>query len=222
MSTTLIFAELVIIGLEVALWLCILALNVFGYKWLQNIKVVQVTDWQALVMMGLLSLIYVLGILFDRVADSLFLRWDIRLRDKLLSGYAVPIGVMRFEVCKHNKHLNQQFEYTRSRMRIARASSLNFGLITLLIVIFIFTRLEGVSSAERWGYTAFTFLVGGLLTVVAIYAWYKLMVGYLTFVKANYDFCESKRKRRIYHKRSRNICLIPFHARFGQRVKRSL
>lgn len=192
MSTTLLFAELLIIGLQVFLWLFLLILNLIGYSWMYNFSAKVLNEWQTPLAILLLSSAYVLGIIFDRLADSLFLKWDVRLKNRILPAYLVPIGVMRFEITKDNPHLNEQFEYTRSRMRIARASGLNFGIITLLAITLINFRPQGLNQFEKIYYTISAMSVGTMLTFSAVYAWHKLMSAYFTFVKANYDHYKQK------------------------------
>jgi hypothetical protein len=71
-------------------------------------------------------------------------------------------------------------------MRIARASSVNFGLTTLFGTLFILTRLENLNPAERWGYAVFALVAGIVLTGTAVYAWRALMSSYYKLVKTNY------------------------------------
>ncbi|RME59686.1 hypothetical protein D6779_03705 [Candidatus Parcubacteria bacterium] len=115
-----------------------------------------------------------------------------RLKNKILPDSSIPVGVMRFKVCKGNEPLNNLFEYMRSRTRIARSSALNFGITSLLAVIFVLTRAPGLSGTERWGYAFLVLLLGGTLSLGAIYAWYRLVIAYFTFVKSNYDYYYNK------------------------------
>jgi len=193
MSTTLIFAELLIIGVQTCVWLLLLGISILGYDWLQPFQSTTLINWQVPIVLVMLSVIYVVGLIFDRLADALFLNWDIRIRNKLLPNYSVPIGVMRFEVSKDNEYLNHQFEYTRSRMRVARASAINFGLITIFSVVLLFARFSGANDLERIRYIVFVVVTGLSLTLAAVFSWYKLMIAYFTFVKANYEFHTSKK-----------------------------
>lgn len=192
MNTTLLFAELLIIGLQTSLWTFLLVLNVFGNSWFQVLQSTGLYNWQAVIIILLLSIFYVLGIIIDRLADLVFSRWDRRIADKIIPHPPWPISVMRFELGRDNEYLNRQFEYTRSRMRIARASSLNFGASTILVMLLILTRLQSTSATERWEYFIFTSIIGVLLTVAAIYSWHKLTRTYFGLVKANYELYNAK------------------------------
>ena len=199
MSTTLIFAELLIIGLEVAIWLFILGIDIFGYQWLQGGQIPILNNWQTIFVTLFFSLIYVLGVIFDRIADTAFSRWNHQIRNKIIpqvknqiipSNIPAHVAVIRFEVGKENEALNHQFEYTRSRIRITRASSLNFVVITFLIAIFIVVYLQ--SNPVWWKYLCFSLGIGITLTVASIFTWYRLTVAYLRFLKSSYDFETSK------------------------------
>jgi len=85
----------------------------------------------------MLSIFYVIGIIIDRVADALFSGWERKLRKIGFPDSPMPIVVLRFELARGNEHLNHQFEYNRTRMRISRASALNFGLATIMGIIYV-------------------------------------------------------------------------------------
>lgn len=192
MSTTLLFAELLIIGLQATIWLSLLIVNIWGYRWLSTIQAIGFSDWQTVIVVLALSFVYVLGIIIDRVADLFFSGWDKRIREKIIPNAPLPIAVMRFELGKDNEYLNRQFEYTRSRMRIARASSINFALIILLAILFVLNHLQG--DPGQVGYLIFLLVFGSFLVCATLYTWHKLERTYFELVKANYELYESKPK----------------------------
>jgi uncharacterized membrane protein YqaE (UPF0057 family) len=110
-NTTLLFAELLVIGFQVSIWFSLLALSIFGYTWLQVFLSSGFANWQALIVVVLLSVVYVLGIVFDRLADFVFSGWDRRIRNQIIPVAPMPVAVMRFELGKDNEYLNRQFEY---------------------------------------------------------------------------------------------------------------
>ncbi len=192
MSTTLLFAELLIIGLQATIWLFLLVVDIWGYRWLSNLQTIGLSDWQTVIVVLALSFVYVLGIVFDRIADLVFSSWDKRIRNQIIPNPHLPVAVMRFELGKDNEYLNRQFEYTRSRMRIARASSINFGLTTLLAIVFVLVHLQG--NPAQVGYLLFAVLVGIALVSATLYTWRKLEHTYFGLVKANYDLYASRQK----------------------------
>lgn len=189
MNTTLLFAELVIIGIQVSLWLFCLILIIFGYGWLQGLQSLGLNSWQTIILAILLSLSYVLGVIFDRLSDRIFSAWEKGVKNEV---FPLPSIAMRFDLGKDNEYLNRQFEYMRSRMRIARASSINFGLTTMFVAIFIVTRVQNLSRMERGLYFLAVMLLGMLLTFSAVYAFDKSLRGFYRLLKVSYELHESK------------------------------
>ncbi len=184
MSTTLLFVELLIAGIQVLIWFVLLILTVFGYEWTFTFPVQAMRDWQVLITAILLSFVYVLGILFDRLADLLFSKWDRAIGSKRFPDAPHAFSVVRFQISKDNEYLNHQFEYTRSRLRIARASSLNFAVTTILALTFVAARLQGVQDHSKL--LIFIAVTGISLTGLAIMTWYHLVRTYFGLIKANY------------------------------------
>ena len=121
----------------------------------------------------------------------IFSKWD-RAISKQIFGKeaAIVFAVKRFLVSKDNEYLHYQFEYTRSRLRIARASALNFAITTLLAFIFVATQLQHYSHYVTllW----FIAIVGIFLTALAIITWYKLINSYCKHIKINVDTQETE------------------------------
>ncbi len=184
MSTTLLFVELLIAGIQVLIWFVLLILTVFGYEWALTLPVQAMHDWQILITAALLSFVYVLGILFDRLADVIFSKWDRAIAYQRFPDAPHAFSVVRFQISKDNEYLNHQFEYTRSRLRIARASSLNFAITTILALIFVATRLTGIQDLSRL--FIFIAVTGIFLTGLATLTWYFLVRSYFGLIRSNY------------------------------------
>jgi hypothetical protein len=184
MSTTLLFVELLIAGTQVVIWFVLLILTIFDYKWISSFSAQGISDWQILVTATVLAFVYVLGILFDRLADLIFSKWDRSIAYKRFPNAPHTFAVIRFQLSKDNEYLNHQFEYTRSRLRIARASSLNFAITTIVALIFVATRLQGAQDYAKL--LIFIALTGICLTSLAILTWYYLVRSYFGLIKANY------------------------------------
>ena len=184
MSTTLLFVELLIAGIQVVIWFVLLILTIFGYEWVSTFPTQALSNWQVLITATILSFVYVLGILFDRLADLIFSKWDRSIAYKRFPNAPHAFAVIRFQLSKDNEFLNHQFEYTRSRLRIARASSLNFAITTILALIFVATRLRDIQDYSRL--LIFIALTGIFLTSLAVITWYYLVRSYFGLIKANY------------------------------------
>ena len=192
MNTTLLFAELLIIGLQAAVWMFLLLINVFGIGWVQSVQAGNLATWQAPILIVLLSVFYVIGVMIDRAADVLFSRWERKLRRIGFPDPPMPLVVLRFELARGNEHLNHQFEYNRSRMRISRASALNFGLATLMGTIYILMRAQTASPNAKWILVFMALTIGIALTLGAAFTWRKLMRGYFGMLKEYSRFIEPK------------------------------
>jgi hypothetical protein len=71
MATTAMFIEILIIGLQAVVWLALLAASIFGTK---SVQLQNLSDWETLIVVLVFAIAYVLGILVDRLADTVFLR----------------------------------------------------------------------------------------------------------------------------------------------------
>ena len=130
MNTTSLFVELVVIGVGVLIWLLLLLVAFFGLP-------VMPPDNALLLATALpvLALIYVLGIVWDRLADVVFNRlWGRQLRDR----YYDDIGAYyddRRTILMNAPALAELLEYGRSRLRICRGWALNALLIGLTLML---------------------------------------------------------------------------------------
>ena len=129
LATTAVFAEILIVGLEVEAWLAFALLSVFGHEWLFEIDGVK--DFAALLTLVVLALAYVLGIIVDRLADTLVNGFErTRLGTKVKGWMSKPgkeseLATMRMTVMAASDELTSFLDYQRSRWRIARATVLN-------------------------------------------------------------------------------------------------
>jgi len=135
MSTTSLFVELIVIGSGVFLWLLFLSLACFG---ISDIALNQT------ILLGsaipVLSFIYVLGIVWDRLADAFFGRvWGDGLRSSEFEDIADYYDSRRVILTK-SPELSELLEYGRSRLRICRGWTLNAPLVGLSLELFLFSR----------------------------------------------------------------------------------
>ncbi len=162
MNTTNLFVELVVIGVGALAWVVLLVLSVFGWDWVPTERVFSTTA-----LIPLLSLVYVLGIVSDRIADSLFEHyWN----EDLLKERFTEINdyhLARREILSRSERLSELLEYGRSRLRICRGWSLNSILISVALNLFIWTKLRDSSLA-------LTLSVFGTVSCIifAIASWY--------------------------------------------------
>ena len=68
MATTAVVAEILVAGLQTAVWITLLVLAIFGAGWLDPSEI---ESWTALVTLLVFAGAYMLGVLTDRAADFL-------------------------------------------------------------------------------------------------------------------------------------------------------
>ncbi len=166
MSTTALFIELLIIGLQAAIWLALLVLSILGYHWISPERI---KGFEAMFAVLLLPIVYPAGIFIDYVADVIFSRWERRIR----AGYPLEKDETALRLMKENNDpsLAAHFGYLRSRIRLSRSSALNFTLITIMGLVFVITRCRNVSGFPFWRTMFLEVCIGGALAGLAVLAW---------------------------------------------------
>lgn len=139
MSTTSLFAEILIVGLEALFWVLLLVAAGCDVS-LDILK--EWEEYSALITILLLASAYVLGIFVDRVADSFYslFRYSIKVPP------TVPVGRMRLLIMKDSEGMAKFLDYQRSRLRIARATVFNLFVTILVSSIWIVRHHEELGS----------------------------------------------------------------------------
>lgn len=131
MDTTAVFAEILVVGLEACVWLALLVGAFFGFEW---VRFEQLKGWEALATIIVIAGAYGLGIVMDRVFDSLY-EWVHPPLEKICMKLpktprrGEEFGERRVRVLLHEGALAPFLEYQRSRQRVARATVFNLPLI---------------------------------------------------------------------------------------------
>jgi len=185
MNTTDLFVELVIIGVGVITWIIFLLLAVFGCEGIDSLN-----DTMALAgAIPFLALIYVFGIVFDRLADTLFGRyWGHVLRNRFFESDLAYFEA-RQTIYLHAEHSGRQLEYGRSRLRICRSSAINFVLIALTSFPFGWAC---VPLAFVVKFVVVSVLFWGLSAIATWLVWYKLTVSEYKKVKEQAEYLSRK------------------------------
>lgn len=167
MTTTHLFVELLVIGFGALAWVVILAAAIFGY----DLTSLKDSFFSLGTLFPILSLVYVFGILTDRVADWIFERiWGKRHLQKVYEdgGKKLYYQHRRLLVIE-GPELWHFIEYGRSRLRICRGWTLNSALLLIAVSIYAIKEPEFSASETIW---AVLFLCG--LTVLCWASWNRL------------------------------------------------
>jgi hypothetical protein len=134
MSTTNLFVELIVIGLGAAIWVALLVLAALG---LDHQTVRALADAPVIVAAAV-PIIYLLGIVTDRLADGLaqILRME-RKRQTDYPGGSAQYHKDRALVLAKSEAFGKLYEYSRSRQRICRGWALNSMLILVASYVYL-------------------------------------------------------------------------------------
>ena len=155
MTTTALYVELIVIGVQVELWMLILV-DIF-YRGVVK-SLIGFAD-NAFIIIAALIPAYVLGMIFDRIADRVFYRRERKIKKD--SGLQTSSSILIEETPKmHEFQL-----YSRSKYRVLRATTLNlpnnYNCFTIKSVSDQFNRLYRSRSDSRMWCTAFRHLAMG-------------------------------------------------------------
>jgi hypothetical protein len=166
MSTTALFVDLLIIGIQVAIWLGLLFLSLFGFDWIDRLKV---QGWEATIGVLLLPVVYPVGVFIDHLADALLSRWRKRIRDKYVQDKSQT--VMDLLMTAKDDKLSTYYDYLRIRIRISRSSAFNFAVIAVLFPVFAAIRLNGRAGVSSGFVAATVALASAAVAGLALYTW---------------------------------------------------
>jgi hypothetical protein len=167
MNTTNLFVELVVIGTGVSLWVLMLAGSAFGYAWIPADS-----PWMAVFALPALAVTYVLGIVWDRIADLLFERvWAERLLAAHFQSRDDYYNARRLILLKAPP-LSELLEYGRSRLRICRGWTLNSAMLGISLNLLLWTRYP--DGQDAWALSLLGTMAATTLAIGAWFAWRNL------------------------------------------------
>ena len=163
MNMTDLFVELIVAGSGVAVWMLLLVSGLVDVDWS---GLVPGRLASLVVLIPFLSVVYVLGIVVDRVADRLFDLWDDPLRQERFRDSAGYHRARTYVNTHGEAEIIGLFKYHRHRIRICRAWTLNFALLALAAPLFAYRRLSRIDLA-------IAALLGSLLLALACWGTWK-------------------------------------------------
>jgi hypothetical protein len=131
-STTAVFAEILATGVQstVLVFLALAAIVDIGPM------IAGAQGWEAAITIVLLASAYILGVVTDRVADSLVTP----LRNRVSEHDTGERAAMRRRVLQTASPLSNFLEYQRSRMRLMRGAILNLLLAVPVTTLLLLSR----------------------------------------------------------------------------------
>jgi hypothetical protein len=182
MSTTALFIELLITGIQAAIWLILFILCLLGFDWINPERL---KGFELLLAVILLPIVYPIGVFIDNLADSLFRPWEMKIRE----AYNLKKTQTALTLLMQTKDqsLASHFTYIRSRIRISRSSAFNFALMTIASMAFTVVRLRGVPRFPFWRTLLLEIFVGLSLTALATLAWRRINHDFIKWIVKGYD-----------------------------------
>ena len=182
MSTTAIFIELLITGLQAAIWLTLLVLCLLGFDWINPERL---KGFEAMFAVALLPIVYPAGVFIDYLANQLFSDWEKKIR----ATYNLDKDQTALKLLMQTKDpaLITHFNYIRSRIRICRSSAFNFALITISSLLFTVVRCRTFPRFPFWRTLFLEIAIGGSLTLLAALAWRHINKSFFKWVIRGYD-----------------------------------
>ncbi len=144
MSTTSVIIEHLICGVHSLIWIALAVLTFTGFQWIELPLLLKFSPQISLIV---LSFAYPLGIFIDEIADFLLDKQNKKIRNTSfkkegLEGDAYRTTAFFLLQEAGDDFIREYFNYIRTRIRIARAATLNFTLITIFIVPFSYFQLN--------------------------------------------------------------------------------
>jgi hypothetical protein len=185
-STTTIFAEIFVSGVQASVWLVLLGMS-FARSRPQLEDLAKLKDWTALLTLVGIALVYAIGVLADRLADGMTDWADRRIADRHYKG-AVSVGEARLRIARDSDGLTKYLEYIRNRMRVARATLFNAVCFTIASVVFACcVHLSGSGAAGL-------VISGVAVTGVALFSWLDTSIKFYTRLTQAFDLATKEAK----------------------------
>ena len=176
MSTTQLFAELLVIGIGALIWIAILIAGVSQLSF-QNIS----TNANIFTLAPIVGVAYVLGIIVDRISYGLFRKLEERTRNKIIEPNTSPSADDRERyILTNSEELSIQITYNRSRLRVCRSWIINFSLIAAASAIW--------GDASKLKTPILLPILSLSLAVITFLVWLKLSKDYYINIQASYEF----------------------------------
>jgi membrane protease YdiL (CAAX protease family) len=192
MNTTNLIVEFLVTGFQVAFWVILIFLIVFGVDWLTFEKS---KDLGIPLIALLIPVAYPIGIFVDNLADFIFRKEDTKIRTKFITDKSNSITRVR-TLSGADSPLTKLLEYQKMRIRISRSTFINFMIITLLIPPFIILKLEKILGDKTY-VVFFTFFALSIAIVfLAFWTWKDITLRYYERIKkANALIAEVNKKK---------------------------
>lgn len=165
MSTTALFVDYLIIGVQTTLGVLLLFLTVFGFP---AIDPAVMKGWEPVIGLAALAVVYPLGVFVDHIADTLLSYFARVIRKAHLKD--TDGTVLDLLMSAKDSKLSSFYEGLRVRIRISRSSFLNFLFLATVLPFFGHFRLAERTD-QAWAITVATTVSCFLVALAALKTW---------------------------------------------------
>jgi hypothetical protein len=186
MNSTNYIVELLISGICTFLWIALIGLSLWG----DDLSQINLQDDKWLITVIVLPVVYIFGIIMDRLSDELF-DWLFPLREKHFNSideHRIALSTVYVKA----PNLIKLYEYGRMRTRIFRNWVVNGLLILLSLLVFCWTSDFIESQTNRWQITVLSILILGGSVVASGFAWYRMNKKEFMFLELQSKLLEGK------------------------------
>jgi hypothetical protein len=169
MNTTMILAEILIVGIQAAVWVVLFIIAFCGPGWIQEIRNA-IKGIELLSSFTILSFLYTLGLFVDSFAYAIFsfLRPQRLKLNFLKHKYKKLEDDTRIAaLCKEGRAFTY-FEYIRSRIRILRGTTINLFAIAVALVFSSGELFNTSTSIFPVIFFVFLCLILSIFSVIAV------------------------------------------------------
>jgi hypothetical protein len=179
MTTTTLYAEILVVGSGTALFIVLLFYSLFGnVSWASKLGGLSSIE-SVVSLIPVLSLFYLLGIVVINVAHILFEGREQERRRKGLSRTESDYETIRNTLyTSSHKELIDDFEFRRSKVRICRGWFINAALIIIALLTYLWTGQMPATMVWFWIITV------GLLMIGTRVSWWTATDTELQWLKA--------------------------------------
>ena len=179
MTTTTLYAEILVVGSGTALFIVLLFYSLFGnVSWASKLGGLSSIE-SVVSLVPVLSVFYLLGIVVINVAHLLFEKVEEERRKKALSDTEKSYETIRNDLyTSSHKELIEDFEFRRSKVRICRGWFVNGHLIIIALLTCLWTGQMPATMVWFW------ILTVGLLMMGTRVSWWTATDTELQWLKA--------------------------------------
>ena len=169
MGTTSLYVELVIVGLETITWISSFSIFLTDIKYISVIKGLIEKLPSSIFLLGIM---YILGLIFDRISDWLFKKKEKQIRNN--SGLEARSSILIWKASMQEEY----FTFTRSKIRILRASTINIPLIVASIALNVLKYYP-----SKYIFLGFILIVGGVFSYFTLVSYNHSIISFYNKAK---------------------------------------